>query len=131
MIRRPPRSTLFPYTTLSRPPGVPLPLPHRREQHLRVARLHHEIGAPGRVVHEQHLVPGLAAVVGAIHAPVGAGRPGVAYGGDEHDVGVRGIDDDTRDLSDLAQPPELPALAGVGRVVDAVAVDDVVPDGAL
>src|SRR2546430_4060465 len=55
MIRRPPRSTLFPYTTLSRPPGVPLHLPHRREQHLRVARLHHEIGAPGRVVHEQYL----------------------------------------------------------------------------
>src|SRR2546430_6486780 len=39
MIRRPPRSTLFPYTTLFRSP----PLPHRRED---VPRIDDQTGAP-------------------------------------------------------------------------------------
>ena len=91
-------------------PGVPLHLPHRREQHLGIPRLHDEIGAPGGVVHEQHLLPGLAAVAGAIHAAVGTRSPGVAYRRDEHDVGVRGVDDDARDLPHVGEPREFPAL---------------------
>src|SRR2546425_9250129 len=60
MIRRPPRSTLFPYTTLFRSR-----LPHRGEQHPGVAGHHDQIRHPGRVVREQHFLPGLAAVRGA------------------------------------------------------------------
>src|SRR3712207_8502153 len=33
MIRRPPRSTLFPYTTLFRSPGVRAPMPSPRRSH--------------------------------------------------------------------------------------------------
>src|SRR5881409_4443872 len=77
MIRRPPRSTrettLFPYTTLFRSPGV-------------------------------------------------------ADRGDEHDVGVRGIDHDAGDLTHVAQALELPGLAGVGREEHAATVHQVVTE---
>src|SRR5260221_4085652 len=42
MIRRPPRSTLFPYTTLFRSLGVPR---RRRDRRARSARRHHAAGA--------------------------------------------------------------------------------------
>src|SRR2546426_11041219 len=72
MIRRPPRSTLFPYTTLF--------------------------------------------------------RSGVADRRDEHDVGVRGIDHDTGDLTHVVQALELPGLAGVGREEHPATVHQVVPE---
>src|SRR2546425_6790163 len=43
MIRRPPRSTLFPYTTLFRSERAPLALDERAEA-LRVPRLHEDAG---------------------------------------------------------------------------------------
>src|SRR3712207_8577927 len=53
MIRRPPRSTLFPYTTLFRSGEVPLAAPDHRPRGLRRDRLVVEQVAPdGRVVAE-------------------------------------------------------------------------------
>src|SRR5260370_6615218 len=49
MIRRPPRSTLFPYTTLFRSP-----LPHAGGPGLRDHRLHPGRRSPGRVRSEEH-----------------------------------------------------------------------------
>src|SRR3712207_6891044 len=54
MIRRPPRSTLFPYTTLFRSPGVGYPgviqVPHRLVQP-RGARIQNVVVAQGDAVH--------------------------------------------------------------------------------
>src|SRR2546430_8250715 len=49
MIRRPPRSTLFPYTTLFRSLGVRL----AQAGH----RLEHALGVPMRRVHDDHVAP--------------------------------------------------------------------------
>src|SRR3712207_8022940 len=38
MIRRPPRTSLFPYTTLFRSPAATVELPDRRDEHLRAVR---------------------------------------------------------------------------------------------
>src|SRR5256885_10623708 len=40
MIRRPPRSTLFPYTTLFRSPAMPLAAAHKSEQSLETGLFH-------------------------------------------------------------------------------------------
>src|SRR2546426_8923059 len=42
MIRRPPRSTLFPYTTLFRSPSAPSRADRRRQGHDQARLLHHE-----------------------------------------------------------------------------------------
>src|SRR5256885_17194621 len=61
MIRRPPRSTLFPYTTLFRSVGIGRPrrsVPARRSPGVRVADLQHRAGrwqAAGVVVAAQQL----------------------------------------------------------------------------
>src|SRR3712207_7240897 len=65
MIRRPPRSTLFPYTTLFRSPPAHGPAPH-----LGCGRVHHQPGGAGA---------GVAGVAGgAGGAARGGGRPAAA-----------------------------------------------------
>src|ERR1019366_2130672 len=60
MIRRPPRSTLFPYTTLFRSDGKSVRIRHGEERHVG--------GDPGARRHRLHL--------GARHAPVSSARAG-------------------------------------------------------
>jgi len=50
----------------------------------------------------------------------------VALGGHEDDVGIGGIDHDPRDLADVAEAHELPALARIGRHEDPAAIHHVV-----
>src|SRR3989442_3912372 len=50
MIRRPPRSTLFPYTTLFRSPGIPQPLAH----YTPAARAGHLVFAAGQLASGEH-----------------------------------------------------------------------------
>src|SRR5256885_11097889 len=61
MIRRPPRSTLFPYTTLFRSPRVPRLVARRNEPAARVARPHRQRAAPNR----PRPLPRAAARIGA------------------------------------------------------------------
>src|SRR3712207_8618512 len=65
MIRRPPRSTLFPYTTLFRSP-LPAPGVRQREQVLAVPReeVEHQVGHRGGRGHPAHLR------AGAVHPPL-------------------------------------------------------------
>src|SRR5690348_14939549 len=108
-------------------PGPTHELPHPREQHARIARHHDEIGGAGRVVHEEDLLPSLAAVRRPKHAAIDVRRPDVAERRYENNVRVRGIDDDTADLPDIAEPHVLPRLAGVGGHEHAAPVDHVIP----
>ena len=107
-------------------PRVAHELPHPCEQDPRVAGHHHQVGHARRVVHEQHLLPRLAAVRGAEHAPIGVGGPHVAQRPDQDDVRVEGVDHDPRDLPDVAETHELPGLARVGRHEHTAAVHHVV-----
>src|ERR1051326_8909107 len=49
MIRRPPRSTLFPYTTLFRSPFIR----YQREQEARASRLSHPANSPQQILYSQ------------------------------------------------------------------------------
>ncbi len=102
-------------------PRCAIGLPERREQHARVVRVHGQVGGAGLVVEEQHPPPAPAAVARAIDAALGVRSPGVPQCGDVDGVGVPGIHHHARDVLRLAQADVQPALAGVGRPVDAVA----------
>src|SRR5256885_16665779 len=72
MIRRPPRSTLFPYTTLFRSPQIPHAFLGSLGGNLHRAA-HGEDDAGNRVRNRQHLVETRAALVavGTVRAPLG------------------------------------------------------------
>src|SRR5256885_13337145 len=75
MIRRPPRSTLFPYTTLFRSPQIPHAFLGSLGGNLHRAA-HGEDDAGNRVRNRQHLVETRAALVavGTVRAPLGRVR---------------------------------------------------------
>src|SRR5262249_61513903 len=56
-------------------PDVPPPLEARRDEHIRVPRVEHDIGHAGVVVDVQDLVPGLPAVGRLVKAAVAARPP--------------------------------------------------------
>src|SRR5690242_13707045 len=84
-------------------PGVAHELPQTREQHAWVAGDHDQVRHAGRVVHEEYLLPCLAAVRRPEDAAFGVGRPHVPEGGYEDDVRIRGVDHDAGDLPDIPE----------------------------
>ncbi len=113
-------------------PGPPLMRSHgsRRvchsagEQDARIVRIETDVGSAGVFADEQHALPRLAAVGGAIDAALLVGAEGVAKDRGISNVGIRRMHDHGADLPDLL-PDVLPRFAGVGRFVDAVARLDV------
>ncbi len=112
-------------------PRVAHDLPEAGVEDAGVGRVHGEVRGAGALVHFQDLLPGGAAVGGAIDAALGVGAPHVAQGGDVDEVGVGGVDADAGDLLGGGEAPVRPGAAGVGRAVDAVAGGDVAADGRL
>src|SRR5262249_55876440 len=105
-------------------------LPQGGEEHARVARVEADVDGAGVGVLAEHLLPGLAAVGGAVDAALGVGAEGVAQDRGVGDVGVMRVDDELADLPGL--PPDvLPGLAAVGALVEAVAGGDVAADVGL
>ena len=88
-----------------------------------------EAGAAGVLVDEEHVLPGLAAVLGSKHAPLLLRTRRAAQRADEHDVLVLRIDGDRADAAGLLETHVRPGLTGVGRFVDAVAHHVHVADG--
>src|SRR5262249_36910413 len=105
-------------------------LPQAGEHDSRVVRVDRHVRGARVRVREQHPVPGLAAVLGAVDAAFGAWSEGVPEHRGERDVGVPRVDGHCPDLADLV-PDVLPGLAGVGAPVDAVAGRDVAADVGL
>ncbi len=106
-------------------------LPERGVQHVGVGRVHRQVARAGRVVLEQHLGPGLAAVGRLVNPAFGVGPERVALGRHVRDVGLRGVDPYARDLARVREANGRPGLAGVGRFEHAVAVRHVAADGVL
>ena len=106
-----------------------LDLPRAGEQDVRVVRVHRQARAAGVRVDEEHALPVPAAVRRPVDAALllRAGRAAERAG--EDDVRVRRVDDDPADAARLAQAHVRPGLAGVGRLVDAVAHHVDVADG--
>lgn len=52
-------------------PGMNHQLPHAREQNIRIVGVHGQIRATGVLVHEERLLPSLAAIGGAKYAALG------------------------------------------------------------
>ena len=97
----------------------------------RVVQIHRDVGAAGVLVDEQRLRPRLAAVGRAEDAALRLRAVGVAERAGEHDVRVLRVDDEARDAAGLLEAHQRPGLAGVGRLVDALADRDVAADLAL
>src|ERR1041384_2321080 len=112
-------------------PGVELELPHSGPEDARVSGVHDQVGRAGRIVDEEHPLPGLPAVHGAVDAALGLRPVAVALGGGEDDVRVGGVDHDPRDAAGVLEAHEGPVLPGVGGLVDPPAHRDVAPDPRL
>ena len=104
-------------------PRVHLDLPGARPDRARVLRVHREPGAAGVLVDEQHPIPVRAAVGGAKDAALLLRRRDASDRAREHDVGVGRVDEDAADAPGVVEAHVAPRLAGVGRLVDAVADD--------
>ncbi len=100
-------------------------VPHRGIERLGIIGGHFQIGRAKRLVDEQHLRPGLAAVAGAIDAAILAIGKGVAGAGHEHFIRVGRVDADGGNLADIAQADERPGLGAVHRFPDAAPDRDV------
>ena len=112
-------------------PGVAEHLPHGGVQDAGVGGVHRQVYGARLVAHEQHTLPGVAAVAGAEDAPLAVGRPGVAQRRHVHEVRVAGVNAHTRYVPAVGQPNVPPRLAPVRGLVHAVARGDVVPDAGL
>ena len=87
--------------------------------------------APARSLRNSTLLPVAPAVLRPEHAPLGVRAEGVAQRRDVHEVGFLRMDLDPADVAGVGEPHVRPRLPAVGRLVDAVAVDDVDPDRRL
>ena len=98
------------------------PLVGRGVEHLRIARIHHEVGRAGERVDVEHLRPRAAGVGGLEHAALGILRPEVADRRDVRDVRVGGIEHDAPDRRACrAGRGRSTSSPRVGRAIDAAA----------
>ncbi len=93
-----------------------------------VVRLQLQVHGAHAVAHEQHVLPGLAAVLRAVHATVLRLAERRAQCGRVDQVGVFRVYDDGADLAHVAQAQEPPGPAGVVAAVEAPAQDHVGAD---
>src|SRR6185437_4870292 len=106
-------------------------LPHGGVDHARVRRIHAERDGAGVVVHEEDLVPGLAAVGGLVDAALGVGGEQMPEGGGIDDVGVLRVHQDPADDVGVAEAHEGPRLAAIGGLVQACAGEHGVARGGI
>ncbi|CAA9358627.1 MAG: hypothetical protein AVDCRST_MAG40-3336 [uncultured Gemmatimonadaceae bacterium] len=104
--------------------GPAHPLPARRPERVRVVGRHGDVDEAGAVADELDVPPGGAAVGGLVQPPLAVRAPDVAERGHVGRVRVGGVDHDAPDRLGLAQPHQLPRLAGVGALVHAAARGD-------
>src|SRR5215472_13367901 len=88
-------------------------LPHSGEKNARVVRVHSQTGTTGVAVGEEHALPMLAAVGGAIDAALLLRAGGAAEHANKSDVGIRGIYQDAPDTSGFVEAGVRPVFAVV------------------
>ncbi len=100
------------------PPGVDLHVPEGGEEDAGVARIHREVDAAGVLRDVEDPLPAVAAIGGAIDAPLRLRTVGVAQSAGEDDVGVPRVDLDASDASGGFKSLLFPRVATIGRAVD-------------
>ena len=110
-----------PRTAAVEPPRAPAALVHGREDRLRVGHVHGQIDRAGVLVDEEHEFPVLAAVGGAVDAPLRVRSPQVPDRRHICHVRVARMDLDSPDVVRVLQPQVRPGAPRVGGAVDAVA----------
>ncbi len=100
-------------------------LPEAGVEHVRILRVHRQVHGACLVASEQHLVPGLSAVARFEDPAVGVRAVRITERCDVDDVGVRRMDANPADGHRLLEAHVAPGLAGIGRLVDPVTLDDV------
>src|ERR1019366_6872497 len=104
--------------------GIAAALVSGRVDHVGIARIDIDIGDAGVFGDLEQGLPRLAAIGGLVQAAVAAGRKKRPLSGHPHDVGVALVDEDFGDVLGVFEPHVLPGAAGVGALVDAVAIAD-------
>ena len=112
-------------------PGVDHDLPHPREEDPRVVRIHLQAGGPRVLVHEEHVLPGLTAVLGAEDSSLGLRSVRVSQRCHIDEVRVFWVDDDPRGAARPRETHVAPRFTAVGGLVDAGAEGDVRADVGL
>ena len=95
-------------------PGAPSALVRGREERARVRRVHDQVDGAGVVVDVQDLLPRVAAVGGAVDAPLRVGPPQVADRRHVSHVRIPRVDLNARDVVRVGQPQVRPRAPGVG-----------------
>ena len=101
--------------------GRPPVIPHRRDELVRVARVHRQVGATGPLVDEQDSLEARARIDGAVDAALGVLAPGRAERGDPGPLDVAGVEEHAVDLLRFLEPEVLPRRAAVVGAVEAAA----------
>jgi hypothetical protein len=107
------------FATAFEGPGLALSLPDSGKEDTRIGWIHRQVDGAGAVADKEHLLPVGAAVARAEDAALFIGAEDVAQGGDVHQVWILWVHMDAADLTGIAQAHVGPAIAGVGRSVDA------------
>src|SRR5437899_730409 len=77
------------------------------------------------IVEVKNFFPVLAAIASAENAALRIFAVRMAESSDEHDIGIRGMDDDSADVTRVFQSNVIPCFAGIVRAIDAIAERDV------
>jgi len=90
--------------------GVNLELPHAREEHARILRIHGDIGTSGVLVDEKRSGPRLAAIGRAKDATLRLRAAGMAQRAGADHIRVPRIDDQARNAAGLFEAHQLQVL---------------------
>ena len=101
--------------------------PQGGEQGFRVRGIHFDGDGARVVIDIKDLFPGLASVERPEDAALLVRSIRMTEAGNEHDVGIRRMNDETTHLLDVSESDMLPSVAAVGRFEDAVADAEVGP----
>ena len=112
-------------------PEVAPGLPDRGVEDARIAGVHRHVHGAAIFVAIENFRPVLAAIVGAIDTARLVRAEDVAEGSDIDDVGVGRVDQHAADMLGVLQADIAPGQAGIGALIDAVAIGHVEPDGGL
>src|SRR5207247_987065 len=97
----------------------------------RVCRIERQVDRAGVAIDEEDALPRLAAVFAAIDAARLVRAEGMTHRRDVHELGIRRMDADARDVARVLEPDVRPRFSGVGRLPHPFAVRDVAANGLL
>ena len=112
-------------------PGRAIRLPGRRVQHIGVLRIHRQVDRAAAVVAIEHLLPGLAAILRAIHASIRVWPIRMPEHRRIDEIRIGRVHTNLADHFGVAKADVRPRLAGIGGLVNAVALNDVAAEARL